>query len=80
MARLQGVSKPPTLFARIVFWFVKRRLHGRVPTPIRIHALHANVFKGYAQMEMAQDKASRVPAVVKHLAVLRAATLIGCPF
>jgi hypothetical protein len=31
-------------------------------------------------MEMAQDKANELDGVVKTLAQLRAATLIGCPF
>ncbi len=79
MARIPGAARPPSLFARVVFWFVKRRL-GRVPEPVRIHARHRPLFDGYARMEMGQDKARRVPAALKALAGLRAATLIGCPF
>jgi hypothetical protein len=78
VARIEG-SKPRSLFAKAVFWFAKRRL-GRVPLPVAIHALHPKVFGGYARMELGQDKAKRVPAVVKMLAQIRVATLIGCPF
>jgi hypothetical protein len=79
MSRIAGAPKPPSLFARIVFWFAKRRL-GRVPLPVRIHALHGKVFSGYARMELAQDKAKRVPFKVKTLASIRTAMRIGCPF
>jgi len=79
MVRIAGVERPPSLLARVVFWFVKRRL-GRVPLPVRIHARHARLFKGYAQMELAQDRARTVPARLKSLAGVRAAQLVGCPF
>jgi hypothetical protein len=79
MSRIDGAAKPPSLFSRIVYWFAKRRL-GRVPLPVRIHALHGNVFSGYARMELAQDKAKRVPFDVKALASIRVAMRIGCPF
>jgi len=79
MARLDGAPKPPTVFAKIVYWFVRRRL-GKVPLPVRIHARHGPLFKGYARMEMAQDKAKRVPVALKSLVGLRAAMVIGCPF
>jgi hypothetical protein len=79
VARIDGVGGPRSLFARAVFWFAKRRL-GRVPLPVRIHALHPPVFSGYARMELGQDKAKLVPFVVKALASIRVATRIGCPF
>jgi hypothetical protein len=78
MARLAGAAHP-SLFARIVFWFAKRMV-GRVPLPLRIHAHHPKVFGGLARMEMAQDKAKRVPFDVKTLASIRVAMRIGCPF
>ena len=79
MARIEGFAKPRSLFARVVFWMVKRRL-GRVPLPVRILALHPRVFGGYARMELGLDKAKLVPITVKELAQVRVATLIGCPF
>ena len=79
MARIAGVERPPSLFARAVFWIVRRRL-GRVPLPVRIHARHAQAFNGYVRMEVAQDKARRVPARLKALLNIRVATLVGCPF
>jgi hypothetical protein len=79
MARLAGVDAPRSIFARMVYWFVKRRLK-RVPLPVRIHALHGSLFSGYARMEMGQDKAKSVPFGLKALASIRVATRIGCPF
>jgi hypothetical protein len=79
MARINGVTKPPNLFARVVFWFSKRMV-GRVPLPIRIHAHHPKIFGGMARMELAQDKAKRIPFEVKAIAQIRIATRIGCPF
>jgi hypothetical protein len=78
MARLGGATRP-SLFARIVFWFAKRMV-GRVPLPLRIHAHHTKIFGGLAKMELAQDKAKRVPFEVKALASIRVAMRIGCPF
>ena len=77
--RITGAPTPPSLFARFVYWFAKRRL-GRVPAPARIHALHGRVFQGCARMELAQDKSKRVPFKVKALASIRTAMRIGCPF
>jgi hypothetical protein len=79
MARIEGTSKPRSLFARAVYWFVKRRF-GRVPRSVKIHALHPAVFGGYARMEMGQDKARRVPFAPKALAQILVAMRVGCPF
>jgi hypothetical protein len=79
MARIKGADRGPSVFAKAVFWFAKRRL-GTVPVPVRIHALHSRIFGGYARMELAQDRAKQLPAVLKGLVGIRAATLIGCPF
>jgi hypothetical protein len=79
MARIAGADRPPSLFARVVYWLVKRRL-GRVPLPVRIHARHKHLFKGYVEMEVGQDRARTVAARLKALVGVRAAQVIGCPF
>jgi hypothetical protein len=79
VARIEGASRPPSLFARAVYWFARRRL-GRVPTPLCIQALHPKVFGGYVRMEIGQDKARRVPFVPKALAQILIAMRVGCPF
>ncbi len=79
MARLQGIQKAGSLLTRLVFFLVRRRL-GRVPRPLRIHALAPRILTGYGQMEMAQEKARRVSAELKKLGQVRIAMRVGCPF
>ncbi len=78
MARIAGVDKGGIL-ARMAFFLTRRKL-GRVIRPVRVHALHTRLLVGYGQMELAQEKASRLPESVKSLAHIRVAMRIGCPF
>jgi alkylhydroperoxidase family enzyme len=69
-----------SLFARLVALAARRRL-GRVPAFVGILARHPGVLAGAAVFEGALDKRAHVvPARLKELAALRAATLVGCPF
>ncbi|HEX9636209.1 MAG TPA: hypothetical protein VGB99_01650 [Acidobacteriota bacterium] len=67
------------LLARLAFWATKRKV-GKVVVPVRIHALHSALLFGYGQMELAQEKAGKLPAAIKSLAQIRVALRIGCPF
>lgn len=73
------VSPARGLFARLVFWILRRKL-GSVPTSIQVVAGHADVFQGQILMERSQLKASSLSPALKDLVQLRAATLVGCPF
>ena len=79
MARIDGVTRGGSLPARLAFFMTRRKV-GRVVAPVRLHALHTRLLVGYGQMELAQEKASRVPQAVKALAQVYVATLVGCPF
>ncbi len=79
MARIDGVTKGGSLLARFAFFMTKRKV-GRVIRPIRVHALHSRMLFGYGQMELAQEKARKIPAAVKSLAQIRVAMRVGCPF
>ena len=79
MARITGVEKPGPSFATLIFRAVRRRL-GRIPRPIRIHALAPALLRGYAFMEAGQESAAGVPGRLKKLGQVRVATRIGCPF
>jgi alkylhydroperoxidase family enzyme len=80
MPRIDGVPAAKAgIFTKLMYIFVRRRL-GRVPEPVRVMAHHRGLLTGYAAFELALDRARRVPARLKDLASLRAATLIGCPF
>ena len=79
MARLEGVTRPGPSLVAVIFGAVRRRL-GRVPRPLRIHALAPRLLRGYVGMEAAQEKLAAVPRDLKKLAQVRAALRIGCPF
>ena len=84
MARIEGAdpSKQGSLsglFTRIVYRITKRKL-GRVVVPARIMAHHTRILWGYGQMEESLGGSSLVDGEVKHLAEIRVATLVGCPF
>jgi hypothetical protein len=86
MARMQGVEPHEAGWStRLIYWFVKRALYkitGRsgVPEPIKITAYHSKLLRAVGQMERGQAATTSVPAGLKALAGIRAATLVGCPF
>lgn len=86
MARIGGVEPDQAgLLMRLVYWVVRRKLRkltGRacVPETIKITAHHPRLSWATGQMELGQEAARSVPAALKMLACVRAATLIGCPY
>jgi len=80
MARIEGVTKGGSLLARYAF-FVSRRQFGKVVKPLRVQALlNWRSLLGYGQMEIAEQKASKVPSTEKYLATTLVALRAGCPF
>ena len=84
MARIAGAdpSRQGWLngwFTRIVYSVTKRKL-GRVVLPLQITAHHPRILWGYGQMEQSLLGSALVDARLKHLAEVRVATLVGCPF
>ena len=75
--RHQGLFS--SLFTRIVYALTKRKL-GHVVVPVQIIAHHPRILWGYGQMEQSLATRSLVDPVLKHLAEIRVATLVGCPF
>ena len=86
MARMSGLEPHQAgWYTRFVYWLVRRgigKLTGssRLIEPVKITAHHPRLLKAYGQMEMGQDAATSVPVLVKTLASLKVATLVGCPF
>lgn len=86
MARMEGLEPQQAgWYTRLVYWLVRRsvgKITGRsqLVEPVKITAHHPRLLKAYGQMEMGQAAATSVPAVVKALASIKAATLVGCPF
>ena len=84
MARIEGADPKRQgwlggLFTRIVYGMTKRKL-GRVVVPVQITARHGKILWGYGQMEQSLLGSSLADARLKHLAEMRVATLVGCPF
>jgi len=84
MARIPGADPKSQrflggLFTRIVYGMTKRKL-GRVVAPVEVTAHHSKVLWGYGQMEQSLASSRQVEAGLKHLAEVRVATLVGCPF
>jgi hypothetical protein len=80
MARIEGIGdKQASLFTRTVFGAIRRKI-GRVPEPMRITAHQPKLLAALGGMELAEEKMSSVDPVVKALASIKTATLIGCPF
>jgi alkylhydroperoxidase family enzyme len=67
------------LVARVILFLTRRKV-GRVPTPMQVMAHQPALLTGYARMELAQMKMSRVPASLKALASIRTSTVLGCPY
>jgi hypothetical protein len=80
MARIEGMGdKQANVFTRAVYGAVRRKL-GSVPEPMRIAAHQPRLLAGLGGMEMTQEAMRTVDPVVKALAGIKTAMLIGCPF
>jgi hypothetical protein len=84
MARLSGpdFSKHGFVarnFVRFIYWMTRRKL-GKVVAPVQIVAHSPRLLQGYGMMERAQMGLHAVEGMIKELAQLRVATLVGCPF
>lgn len=78
--RVEGVPasgfRPLT---RLSYWFAGR-LFGDIPEPLAVTAHHGRVFAGYNAFEAALSGADVVDERLTELAVLKAATRVGCEF
>ncbi len=66
-------------FTRLVYGMTKKKL-GHVAGPVQVIAHHTRILWGYGQMEQSLAGSRLVDAELKHLAEMRVATLVGCPF
>jgi hypothetical protein len=86
MARIQGVEAHEAgWFTRLVYWLVQRKMgqltgKKKLIEPIKIMGHHPRLLKAVGQMEMGQEAARSVPVLLKSLASIKAATLVGCPY
>ena len=86
MARMKGIEPHEAgWFTRLVYWVVRRKMgkltgQKRLIEPIKVTAHHPRLLRAMGQMEMGQEAARSVPASLKSLASIKAATLVGCPY
>jgi 4-carboxymuconolactone decarboxylase len=86
MARMKGVEPHEAgWLTRLIYWMVKRKIgkltgQQRLVESVKIAAHHPRLLKALGQMEMGQEAARSVPAALKSLASIKAATLVGCPY
>lgn len=66
-------------FGRLIYWFAKKKL-GKVPTAVEVYAHSKPVLLATGMFEVAAEKWRAVEPRLLHLAELRVATLVGCPF
>ncbi len=67
------------LVVRVIHFLTRRKI-GKVPTPMQVMAHQPALLMGYARLELAHMKMSRVPGSLKALASIRTSTLLGCPY
>jgi len=86
MAHMKGVEPEKAgWFTRLVYWFVRRKFgkltgKNQLIEPVKIAAHHPRLFRAIGQMEGGLEAARSLPAGLKYLVSLQAASLIGCPF
>lgn len=57
-----------------------RRSYGRDLESARVYALHPRLMVGWMRYNRSTERAPHVPKLLAELAVLRAATMVGCEF
>jgi AhpD family alkylhydroperoxidase len=80
MARVEKVTEREAgLFGRFAYRLSRRRF-GAVAEPPTVMAHHPRLLLGYGMMELAFERSNLVDEHLKRLAVLKAATMVGCEF
>jgi len=80
---MAGIDKVPeheaSLFRRLAYGLSRRRF-GEAAEPLTVMAHHPRLLLGYGMLELAYEKSNLVDKRLKNLAVLKAATMVGCEF
>ena len=80
MDRVRGISeKDANWITRRVYSALKKRI-GRIPKSKTLTAHHTPTLLASSWLDMACASARTVPPVLKELAQLKVAALVGCPF
>ena len=79
MSRIKGIKTGGSLLARLTRLGSKFML-GRVVTPVYAMSLSNPVLWGMGQMDLSIEHFKALPKTIRHLAEMRVATVVGCPF
>ena len=80
MARINNVpEREAGPFGRFAYGLSRRRF-GEVVEPLTVMAHHPRLLLGYGMFELAFERSNLVDRHLKRLAVLKAATMVGCEF
>ncbi len=80
MARIKPVPPDnPGWLVKAANRYSRKRL-GRELEPTSILGHSSAILGGYGVFELAQRRATRVPARLKSMAEIKAAMMVGCPF
>ena len=80
MARVDKVpEREAGPFGRYAYRLPRRRF-GEVAEPLAVMAHHPKLLLGYGMFELAFERSNLVDEHLKSLAVLKAATMVGCEF
>jgi hypothetical protein len=77
----RGIGVPDKvagLRTRIIYWLVERR-RGRVHLGVRLRAHDSKLLELACRMDLHAASAGTVPLVLKELAQIKVAVLVGCP-
>ena len=67
------------LVARGAAWY-SRRVYGKVPEPVPVHAHSPPILRGYLAFEYELGRANRLDARLKLLAEMKMGALVGCEY
>ncbi len=80
MDRAAGVQdREAGLGTRFIFWVAKRWLR-RILRGMRVRALDPKLLRASSKMDFYTASKRSVPAVLKELAQIKVAMMVGCPF
>ncbi len=80
MARIEGVRDEEAGFLTKRVFSAAAKQVGAVPDPLRIMAKSRATMWGAGLLQISLDRGQTVPARLKTLACLKAASMIGCVF
>ena len=86
MPRIEGVEPEQAgFFTKLIYRIARKEIGKATGTaqliePVKIMAHHPRILLSVGMMDLGLEKSSEVKPRYKHLGMLQAARLVGCPF